>query len=168
MKKVLTILLVLTCLLGLVGCDPGKKGINKNEVLDNTVKIELVHYENKRPKSIYIDEKKVPTFDFSKVTPIATLDDSSIEDVVKDVAGQDFLLYNRVLSEPVGKTLILYQRNGNMIVLCGCVYENKLGITKYYGQGDIFDENGIFVEHLGDISSTFVDKIESKYFNSNS
>ena len=50
MKRIVMILLVLTCMLGLVGCDPAWDGIDGDELLEHTVKIELYNYENTNPK----------------------------------------------------------------------------------------------------------------------
>jgi len=166
MKKVWIILFVLTCLLWLVGCDPGVYQLDGEELLRNTVKIELVSYENASPKSLRTIGRQKPVFDFSNVTFIALLDDSRMEAVVKDVAEQDLMVFGRVLNEPIGKTLILYQHDGRMIVLFSCVYETEKGGTKYYGQSILFDKDGMFVEYLGDISSTYVEQLESAYFES--
>ena len=38
---------------------------------------------------------------------------------------------------------------------------------QYYGACYVFDENGVFVEHIGSISSDYVDTLESKYFTDN-
>ena len=167
MKKILVIVLVMTCLLGLVGCDPGRNTIDGNVLLENTVKIELFYYENTNPKLINLYGKKTPTFDFSKATFAATLDKSLFEDVIKDIAKQECLVFPRVLSEPIGKTMILYQENGNMVVLFSCVYKKENALTKYYGECYVFDENGVFVEHIGSIGSDYVDTLELKYFKNN-
>ena len=71
-----------------MGCDPGMAHLDGEELLQNTVRIELVHYENTSPKLIRRSQTNVQTFDFGKVTPIAVLDDSLIEDVVMDMAKQ--------------------------------------------------------------------------------
>lgn len=164
MKKILAILLILTCLLGLVGCDPGRNTIDGNALLESTTKIELFYYENTNPRLINLYGKKTPTFDFGKATLIATLDDALFEDVVNDIAKQECLVFPRVLSEPIGKTMILYQENGNMVVLFSSVYKKENALPKYYGACYVFDENGVFVEHIGSISSDYVDTLESQYF----
>ena len=164
MKKLLFFLVMLACLIGLRGCDPASNSIDRDEVLRNTVKIELLHYENQTPQLVKLDGKHKPVFAFSKTTPIATLDDSRIEDVVSDIAQQDLLLWGRTLNEPIGKTLILYQKNGNMLVLFGCVYQSENGQTHYYGHCNLYDQNGMFIEYLGDIDSDYVDTLESRYF----
>lgn len=166
MKKVLIIMLVLTCLLGLVGCDPETNNFSKDELLANTVKIELIDYENESPKLLTISSMKKPKFDFNKATLIATLDDSRYGDVINYVAGADYLDYGTALNEPMGKALVLYQNNGNMIVLYGCVYTNEKDKTFYHGDCYVFDENGVFVEHMGDVGHLFSDTIESTYFQS--
>ena len=167
MKKALIIILALICLLGLVGCDPGVKTLDRGELLENTVKIELYYYENTDPKLINLNSKKTPSFDFSKATFIAALEESHFEDVVKDIAEQECLIFGNALNEPIGKTIILYQNNGNMIVLCSCVYKEENAPAKYYGECNVFDENGVFVEHIGRIGRDYVDTLESRYFNDN-
>ncbi len=164
MKRALIIVFVLTCLLGLVGCDPGTRRIDGDELLKNTVKIELYNYENTNPKLRNQNGKKSPIFDFDKATFIAELDESHFEDVIKDIAEQECLVFERVLNEPIGKTMILYQENGNMVVLFSCVYKNGKKLTRYYGECNIFDENGAFLEHIGRIGSDYVDMLESTYF----
>ena len=163
-KKFLIIAFVLMCLVGLVACDPTPNSVDKSELLENTVKIEIYDYENIKPKQLNLGGKKKPIFDFSKASFIGTLDEETFEDVIKDIARQEFLIFGETLNEPIGKTIILYQENGNMVVLFGCVYESQIGSEKYYGEGNIFDENGVFVEHIGYIDSHYVDFLESKYF----
>ena len=166
MKRALIIVLFLTCILGLVGCDPGMTTIDGDELLKNTVKIELYNYENTSPKLYELNSEKLPIFDFSKATFIAELDKSHFEDVIKDIAKQECLVFGSVLNEPIGKTMILYQENGNMVVLFSCVYKNGEKLTRYYGECNVFDENGMFIEHIGRIGSDYVDTLEANYFGS--
>lgn len=167
MRKNILIVFVLTCLIGLVGCDPGTNTIDGDELLENTVKIELYYYENTSPKLVKLNGKNMPTFDFSKATFIAALDESLFEDVLKDIAEQECLVYGNALNAPIGKTMILYQENGNMVVLFSCVYEDENKLTRYYGECNVFDEKGVFIEHIGRIGSDYVDTLESTYFESN-
>ena len=169
MKKALIIVLVLTCLFGLVACDPGVSYLNKDELLANTVKIELVYYENKNPELLNIRRTRgeKPHFDFNKATVMATLDESHFKDLLNEVTDTRYTFYGTSLNEPMGKTLILYQSNGNMIVLFGCVYTNEKNITFYYGDCFVFDENGVFVEYIGDVGYLFLDEVESSYFQNN-
>ncbi len=165
-KKTLIILLVLTCLFGLVSCDPGVNNLYRDDLLANTVKIELVHYENENPELIPINAKN-PHFDINKATLIAALDETHFEDILSDVTEIDYLVYGTVLNEPMGKTLVLYQSNGNMIVLYGCVYTNEKDETFYYGDCYVFDENGVFVENIGSVGHLFADEMEATYFAKN-
>lgn len=155
---------VLACILVLVGCDPGTNTIDGDELFKNTVKIELFNYENANPKLRNLNKKKLPIFDFSKTTFIASLDEAQFEDVIQNIAEQECFVYGNALNEPIGKTIVLYQENGNMVVLFSCVYQNGKKLTKYYGECNIFDENGTFIEHIGRIDSDYVDMLESKYF----
>ena len=164
MKKLLVFLCILTCLFSLVSCDPGVKRLDKDELFANTVKIELVDYENGNPKLLRLKGKEKPKFDFNNATLIAALDESRFEDILKEVAEYDYLVFGTALNEPMGKTLILYQSNGNIIVLFGCTYTDDNNENFYYGDCNVFDSNGMFVEHIGDVGYQFGDMIESKYF----
>ncbi len=164
MKRTLIMVSVLICMLGLVGCDPGTNRVDGEELVKNTVKIELYNYENASPKLHSLNGKKMPSFDFSKATLISALDESHFEEVIKDIAEQDCLVFGKALIEPIGKTMILYQENGNMVVLFGCVYKNGKKLTKYYGECNVFDENGQFLEHIGRMDSGYVDSLESTYW----
>ena len=167
MKKRMIIVFVLICMLGLVACDPGANRLHKDELLANTVKIELYNYENENPKLLRIGAKETPRFDFTKATLMATLDESRFEDIIEDVAEDDYLVFGTALNEPMGKTLVLFQNNGNMIVLFGCTYTNEENKTFYYGDCYVFDNNGVFVEHVGDVGQLFGDWVESTYFQNN-
>ena len=149
MKRTWIIVFVLICLLGLVGCDPGWSTIDGDELLEHTVKIELYDYENTNPKLLKRNRRKKPVFDFDKATFIAELEESRFEDLIMDMDGYECLLFGNALNEPIGKTLVLYQDNGNMVVLFSCVYKKEHKATKYYGECIIFDENGVFIEHIG-------------------
>lgn len=164
MKKTLAALLALACLLGLTACDPGWARVDGEELLSNTVKIELAEYENTDPKLFQMGWKERSCFDFEKTTVIGELDESSFEEILNDIASYDLMVFDRALNEPIGKTLILYQRDGNMIVLFGGVHENDNGRKKSYGQCNVYDENGKLVEYLGDINTGFVAELEERYF----
>lgn len=167
MKKALALICIFSCLLFFVSCDPGTNHIDKDELIANTVRIELHDYENENPKILRINGRKKPKFDFNKATLIATLDESHFDNILNDIAMVDYLLFGTALNEPIGKTLVLYQSNGNMIVLFGCVYTNKNNETYYYGDCYLFDKNGQFIDYLGDCDSDFIDCIETKYFQNN-
>ena len=169
MKKQIAIVLllvsVLTCLGVFTGCDPGRKVLNVDELLANTAKIELVYYENEKPTTIKnLDGKKKPIFDFNKVTPIATLDDSKMEAVIKDLGEYSLLYWGRTDNEPIEKTLILYQSNGDMLVLYGCIYEDEKGKESYPGACIMFDKDGTYIEYIGDFGYLAMEQIETKYF----
>ena len=167
MKKLIIIAFTLFCLAGLVGCDPGTNTLDGDKLLESTVKIELYDYENTNPQLVKLNGKNKPIFDFSKATFIAALEESLFEDVLKDIAEQECFVYGNALNEPIGKTMILHQENGNMVVLFSCVYKNGKKLTKHYGECNIFDEKGLFIEHIGRIGSDYVDTLESTYWGNN-
>ncbi|MBE6594427.1 MAG: hypothetical protein E7644_01375 [Ruminococcaceae bacterium] len=161
----LLLVCVLTCLHVFTGCDPSRHALDIDELLRSTVKVELVEYINENPKHIKnLNGRHKPTFDFNKVTPIATLDDSQIEDLIHDLGEYEYLYFNRTLNEPIGKTLILHQINGNMLVLFGCIYESENDGTFYYGGCIMFDKDGKYIEYIGDFGYAGMEKLETKYF----
>lgn len=169
MKKLISLFLslvcVLACLFSFVGCDPAVISLDTDELLANTVKVELVDYENDNYKLIHnLDGEKKPIFDFSKTTLIATLDDSKIEDVITDLGHYGYLYWGRTGNEPIGKTLILYQSNGDMVVFYGCIHKNKRGITSYPGACVVFDKDGKYIKYIGDFGYAGMNNIVSKYF----
>ena len=169
MKKVISSILLLlsvfSCLICFVSCDPIPVMLDYDKLITNTVKIELVDYENENPKLIFnLDGKKKPTFDFNKSTLIATLDDSKMEDFINDLVNYQYLYFGRTWNEPVGETLILYQNNGDMLVLYGCIYESEKGGTSYPGSCIMFDKDGEYIEYIGDFGYAGMDRIKSKYF----
>ena len=166
MKKMLAALLALACLLGLTACDPGWARVDGEELLSNTVKIQLVEYENTAPKYYRLGRKQQACFDFDQTTLLAELDEFGFEDLINDIASYDLMVFDMALNEPIGKTLILYQSNGNMIVLFGGVHQYDNGRKKIFGQCNVYDETGKLVDYLGDISSNYVDELAERYFGS--
>ena len=168
MKKFLSfIVCMILSLFCFSGCDPGRNYINAEETIANTVKIELVDYKNENPKFLKLKKEEKPKFDFSKATLIATLDNSQFENIINDMSKMMLLMDSRALNEPIGKTIILYQQNGDMIVLYDSVYTNDKGNVFYYRGCTRFDKNGVFIEYLGDIGTDLFNSLETTYFNNN-
>ena len=166
MRKFLSfIVCMILSLFCFAACDPGFNDIDAEETIANTVKIELVDYKNENPKLLKLKKEEKPKFDFSKATLIATLDDSQFENIINDMSKILLLMYPRALNEPIGKTIILYQQNGDMIVLYDSVYTNNKGNVFYYSGCTKFDKNGVFIEYLGDIGSDLFNSLLSTYFN---
>ncbi len=161
MKRLPIIFLVLICLLGLGGCDPLMNYLDKDDLLENTVKIELVDYENENPKLLNVNAKKKPTFDFNKATLIAEIDESRYEDILTGLTKGGYTYYGTALNEPMGKTMVIYQQNGNMIVIFGCAYTNERNDTRYYGGVYIFDKDGVLVEYIGNMGHHFSEQVTS-------
>ena len=161
MKKFLFIIftVIIGCLI-FTGCDPGFRYLSE----DNTVKIELIEYTNDDPHLIDFERpEKKPKFDFTKAVHIATLDDSLQEHFMSEVSKCDFRYSDQTLNEPSGKTIILYQDNGNIIVLSSWIYIGDTG-TAYGCKCDIFDKDGNFIEHRGSVGHDYVNFLEG-YFN---
>ena len=164
-KKVLGIMLVFICLLGLSGCDPKMNQLSKAEA-STVVKIELVDYKNDHPELLTISGEEKPRFDYGKATLIATLDESRFGALIEEVTEMYYTDYGTALNEPMGKTLVVHLNNGSMIVWFGCVYTNENNKTFYYGDCYVFAQNGEFIRYIGDVGYNFPDTVESKYFQS--
>ena len=164
MKKALIVILIITLLSGLLGCDPSPNRLQKDDLLASTVKIELIDYNNENPKLLSLNGIEKPKFDFSKVTSIATLEESRFEELINYISEIDYLYDGTALNAPMGKTLVLHQSNGNIIVLFGCHYINENNKNFYYGDCYTFDKNGEFVEYIGDVGYLFPDEVESLFF----
>lgn len=164
MKKRLIVLFVIASLFVLAGCDPGVNSLDKRTLLENTVKIELMEYENPAPKLVQPGKKDPSRFHFDNATSIATLDASRFEALITEIAQTELLLWGRTLNEPIGKTLVLYQKDGSMLVLFSTIYENKTGSKRYYACCNLYDENGTFVEYLGDLPTDYVATLEDRHF----
>ena len=164
MKKSFVIVLLFAFLFTLVGCDPLPNSLDRKELLENTVKIELFDYENESPKLLDTSGKRKPRFDFDKATFLAALDESQFEALIDDLTKSEYLLFGTALNEPMGKTLVLHQSSGNMYVLFGCPYTSKWGDNKYFGDCYLFDRDGNYMEHIGDVSHRFSERIVSEYF----
>jgi hypothetical protein len=168
MKKILSLVFCCLFLLGFSSCDPGVNNLDRDDLIDNTVKIELYDYENKNPELIRVKGNEKPEFDFSKATLIGALEEDHFEDILNDISEWDYLLFGTALNEPMGKTLVLHQKDGNMIVMFGCSYTDRNNKTFYYGDCYVFTSDGVFVEHIGDVGHLFSERVESTYFQTES
>ena len=122
--------------------------------------------KNENPKIVFKLDKsnEKPIFDFRKTTLMKALPDLKYVNLMKDVGNKDYLRYNRVLNELMNKILILYQSSGDMIILYDCVYTDDKRSAHYYGECYIFDENGNFIDYVGDVGNYYIDYLESEYF----
>ena len=168
MRRLISVIIgVFFCLLSFAGCDPDRNVLDVNYLLENTTKVELVFYNNDEPEILNLNGKEKPKFDFNKATLIETLDITYTEDILNDLASGAFLDFNRALNEPIGKTIILYQRNRCMYVFYKQSYTDKKGSVRYPRECVRFDENGEFIEYIGDLSGSVynLEEIIDRYFN---
>ena len=164
-KLFLAIACIWCCLFGFTACDPGRNHINAEETIAHTVKIELVYYENTAPKLLKLKGAQKPKFDFNKATLLETLDENQFENIITESSALLLLLYNRTTNEPIGKTIIFHQDNGDMLVLYYSIFTNAKQDTFYYGDCVRFNKDGEFIEYLGDIDSlNSYNTIISNYF----
>ena len=154
MKKVLLLVFAFVFLFSLMGCDPSFYYFEENYLLENTVKIELYDYQNDSPRIIKRSEEE-PVFDFSKATLIATADETRFEKILTELNSMAYGRYATSANAPVGKTLVLHQKDGTMIVLFGCRAKNEKGRNTFWGNCLLFDENCIFLDYFGETYGNF-------------
>ena len=111
MKKMLAALLALACLLGLTACDPGWARVDGEELLSNTVKIQLVEYENTAPKYYRMGRKQQACFDFDQTTLLAELDEFGFEDLINDIASYDLMVFNKNVYDAIINVAEVLNRN---------------------------------------------------------
>lgn len=163
MKK-LILFITLLFTLTLFGCvsDPNTYYFDSNILLNNTMKIDLVYYQNDAPEMIVVDQSDFPNFEFGSSTVIETLDSSLLESFILELSLITFHIQNKSSNSPVGNTLILHQTNGNMIVISCTLIDGTA-----YSFVSTFDSDSHFIEHIARFADRpKFDEMLQKYFNS--
>lgn len=154
----------LVFLILLTGCaiDPGTYYFNEDVLVNETKKVELVLCKNESPKMIEISEDSFPSFNYEDSKLLETLDEELIESLIGELATITFHIEYKSANAPVGNTLLLHQKNNDIIVISGTLIN---GIS--YSVVARFDYKGKFLEHI----SYFADRRKyedmlKKYFES--
>lgn len=148
MKKFnLVIVIMVFVSMFLTGCDPETYYFDSTELIDNTIKIELVECQNDNPERIEVSEDNTPSFDYDNVELVDNLDDSHFESFIIELSSITFHIENYSANKPLGKTLILHQKNGDMIVL-SCTKVGDIG----YSFASKFDSNSNFITHIANFA----------------
>lgn len=142
MKKSISIFMVFL-LIVLTGCEPPAYYFDSNDLIANTVKIELLSCKNNNPGMIEVDENNIPSFDYNDVETIDSLDHNQFESFIIELSTIRFHIYNHSVNKPIGRTLILHQKNGDMIVL-SCTLINDVS----YSFISKFDSNNNYITHI--------------------
>ena len=144
MRKYILTSIILT-LIVLTGCvsDPVTYYFDSDDLIANTVKIELVECENEKPQMIEINEKNTTNFDYNTVEVIDDLDHRQFESFIVKLSSITFHKENFSVNKPIGKALILHQKNGDMLVLSCTLID---GIC--YSFISKFDSNNNYITHI--------------------
>lgn len=91
MRKCILTFIILT-LIVLTGCvsDPVTYYFDSDDLIANTVKIELVECENEKPEMIEINEKNTTNFDYNTVEVIDDLDHRQFESFIVKLSSITF------------------------------------------------------------------------------
>lgn len=129
----------------LTGCvsDPKTYYFNSDKLIVDTTKIELVECKNDKLEMIEINEKNITSFDYDNVELIDNLDKSQFESFIIKLSSITFHKENYSANKPIGKTLILHQKNGDMIVLSCTLIDGK-----GYSFASKFDSSCNFISHI--------------------
>ena len=137
MRKCILTFIILT-LIVLTGCvsDPATYYFDSDDLIANTVKIE-------KPEMIEINEKNTTNFDYNTVEVIGDLDHRQFESFIVKLSSITFHKENFSVNKPIGKALILHQKNGDMLVLSCTLID---GIC--YSFVSKFDSNNNYITHI--------------------
>lgn len=116
MKKFILVIILMVSIF-LTGCvsDPETYYFDAADLIANTIKIELVECKNEKLEMIEVNEKSITNFDYNEVEPIDNLDNSQFESFIIELSSITFHKRNYSANKPIGKTLVLHQKNGDMI-----------------------------------------------------
>lgn len=144
MKKFILVIILMVSIF-LTGCvsDPETYYFAAADLIANTIKIELVECKNEKLEMIEVNEKSITNFDYNEVEPIDNLDNSQFESFIIELSSITFHKRNYSANKPIGKTLVLHQKNGDMIVL-SCTLVDGRG----YGFASKFDSNCNYITHI--------------------
>lgn len=160
MKKYLWALIVLLSFF-FVGCDPATYHFDADALIADTVKIELAECENDDPEEFFIDEDHIPSFDYGNAKIIDSLDPGQFESFIVGLAAITFHIEEDYSANmPIGRTLILHQSNGDMIVLSCNGFDGE-----YYSFASLFDSNSHFIAHIANFADApSFDELLNAYF----
>lgn len=144
MKKIILLVLIFVSFI-FAGCvsDPPVYLFDSDELITNTVKIELVECVNDNPEIIKVDDDTITSFDYNSANVLDKLDNIEFENFIIRLSTIRFHIDNRSVNKPIGKTLILHQKSGNMIVL-SCTSIESVG----YSFVSEFDSNNNYIAHI--------------------
>lgn len=162
MKKITLLMGLLLLCLVFGACDPSSYQFDYQDLKDNTVTIELIHYDNPEQNSfiswIPNHSSALAPFQNSQVTVLETLDDEKKSDFLKQLAKADILSQYYAYDSPKGICIRLSYSNGDFLIL-HCNNEEKT-FQGYIGK---YSENGEVVDYIGTFSN--YDSFESLIHN---
>lgn len=144
MRKFILIIMVLVSIF-LTGCvsDPETYYFNSTDLIDDIIKIELVECQNDNPVKIKVDANNTPSFDYYNVELIDSLDNGQFESFIIKLSCITFHKESYSVNKPIGKTLVLHQKNGDMIVLSCTIIDDR-----GYSFASKFDSNCNYIAHI--------------------
>ena len=166
MKKVVTIMLLLTVCFSLCSCDPGSFYIDRDE-LNTIVSIELIEYANPNQKefSSWVPnhfEKLVP-FVPDNATVLECLPSENIPDFLDTFAKTDILHTYYAYNSPKDVCIRLNYQNGNFLIIWANYSDNS-----YAGYIGEYSSDGTVLSFWGSFSSlSYYKELVQQYFDYN-
>ena len=131
-RSILAILIL--CIIFLSGCDPSEFRYVYDDLIANVESVEWIQYDNQDAIELRNNQKKVKSFDFSKMQIIGTLSEENKNDFLLGVSNLVILRLWRHLDSPKGKGVKINYSDGSFDIICyearfSCRYDN-LGKVK--------------------------------------
>lgn len=144
MRKYLCMMISVVMMLGTVsGCDPVVYRFDAEQLKQETVRLELIYYENEEPKHTEVTEDMVLVFKQEKARLVQVLEQDKINAFIDEFSMVRFHHRDICAEEPVGYGLrIILQNNHFFIIAC------KLTERSAYGMVAEFDKDCNFVKHI--------------------
>lgn len=143
---------MLSTVFTLSSCDHNTYEFNRDELVENIARIELINYNNPEAKTIY-SEDNILDFDFNKMVVIEVLDDTQRIDFLDEFSNIYLWRFSDFLNSPQAEAIRLVYENGSFEI-----------ISCYRSFSCRYNENGKPIEWLGDTGGIELVKIVNKYF----
>lgn len=154
MKKIFSILIVVTICLYFCSCDPGSVSISR-EKLDCVVSIELIDYANPSQKHFtsWVPDQfdKLVPFDPANATTLEVLSSEKISDFLDEFSKTDILHTYYAYNSPKDVCIRLNYQNGDFLIIWADYANNSFSgyIGEYSSDGAVLSFWGSF-SALGD------------------
>lgn len=143
MKKVFAVMLLFSLVFIMVACEPEMYFFDKQELLENTKRVELINYCTYDIYEIDSEDEILP-FDFEKMEVLETLEPSKYNDFFQELSDIQVHYDLTYSNTSLGISLKITYKNDNFVVISGTRINDIVygGVTHYNAQGEVIDFYG--------------------------